>query len=253
MNPTMKQFGKPVLMAALVLLVATSYCSLVSSTELTEQFELNKENSLPPKQTDNLGRPILSVQSDDLLVEVPHYEVSDVPFTQARLEFDRSLFSNMLSFFESASKKLLHDQQSIIRFGVCNLKAMITLFTSSRKKYQEFVKTAHDTSPKLSNKFASDQGKMLHVIADAKSDVKLSGKEAHEEYMKILAALTKVINESPVGLYLDWSKLTINGKDISQIAGPIVQRLRDDGRGPVLRVLHELANLIIKTGIDGTE
>lgn len=209
----------------------------------------------PAKETpaqldrDEQGRPIIRVKFEDLEIEAPAYEDKIDQFTDKRRQFDRELFADLTKFFEMTSKKLFHDGMSMFRFGVTNLGAIVGLFTNNKKKFNNFEKESHDTSPKMAKNYGAAMGQMMHQLADARSDTKMDGKQAHAYTVKSLRAFQALVDISPVGLYLDWGKMKINGKSLPEFMAPLMQRLRDEGRGPVLTVFHKVADIMIKQGL----
>lgn len=196
-------------------------------------------------ETDAAGRPVIRVQFEGMDVVAPVYVDTAHLFTMERLRFDRSLFSELADFLEMTSRKLMHDGQSMIRFGLTNLRSIIGLLSGCKSKSREFRKKYNDPSPRLNGKYDVEQGHMLHELADATSVNKIDGKQAHALSVRTFGALRAIINESPVGLYLDWSKMTIDGQRLPQWVAPVVQQLRDDGRGRLLKVFHQVADSMI--------
>jgi len=215
----------------------------IDDKSLIEQFQLESQQLPDVFVDETTGEKIVRSEYQGSRVEAPFFD-DQCYVTEGKRDFDRRTMATLEGFIKKCSEKLLEHNQSIFVFGIRNIMSIHSLFRGLRKDSYKFLQT--DKSIRSNEKFLKSMGKMVKDVADARSDVKLDGKSAHRETVKILGAVRELVDRSPVGLYLDWNRETLDGRPLLEQMAPIIQYLRDTGRQKLLTVLRGLGDNLSK-------
>lgn len=182
------------------------------------------------------------------IVRAPYYEgVKVMSVSQERLDFERQLIVNFTDFTYNIVQEMIVKKTGY--FDMMKFVPKIRSFANEHKKaYFEMV-AKEGNGPALHPSFIKHNLRLIRIVlSGGRGDLKkrveqdsregrvpLSDEEMRQEFMEELKDFMKlfhnVANKSPVGLYLDWSEMTINGNTIKEEAGYYIDFMRKYGIG----------------------
>lgn len=185
-------------------------------------------------------RPRVETEVDGIALSIPVYE-EDYVASAARREFDCDMLDGIFRRLRKTLHLVVVEKRN--HFTVANsAKGLVPYAWSRSKELKKLIKA--EATPDFSESYPVKMHAMLIELLTKDSGVKISDEEVMRRLEVIFEGLSKICLKSPVGLYLDWPKLSIGGETLLENTSPIIRWFRENGYSAELKLFTAVANVM---------
>lgn len=182
-------------------------------------------------------------------VSAPLYDPKVTFVDQRRRDFDTKIFDEMKNFVDQLTEKALLQRVSILRMGL-QVKSFKSLL--GRLKDENNKLTGEGVGPKHDDDFMESIAHLFKEILKHAREEKLEKGDSSEEEVKrfiqeqrqFMEMLRETVRNSPVGTYIDWNELKVDGKPLKKAAAYYFSFFTKNGYGIAAILLELLARYL---------
>lgn len=200
--------------------------------------------------------PTFEGEVDGHFISVPYYDPTVTEAPPERKKFDLDAYSGLERILVELVDDLLVKRKGAFQLTLYPFK-FYNFITKTKAASAELIKQG--VGKHMGDDFVKDALvilKDMHKYPDleGKAQAKLKSKEEKraeakqisDDFRKFLNLFRLVIEASPVGKYLDWQKMTIDGKPVAQESARYYNYFENNGYSGALWVMNGVIGLLEK-------
>lgn len=219
--------------------------SIVDAEELDE----------PEQETNQKPFPTFDAMINGRHVVVPYYDPDCPDMPKERREFDQKAFAGLEQILNELITDLLIKKKPIYRLTSYPFK-LYSFVTKTKAESAELINRGF--GKKMGDDFVRDA---LIILKDlkkypdpvGKANSKMTKEEKDEEarqlakeFRSFLDIFKQTVEQSPVGKYLDWSKMTIDGAPVAKESARYYNYFENNGYKQALFIMNGVIGLLEK-------
>lgn len=240
--------GYVILIGLLGLVIGSASGANLSGEELEKLHEIVK--TIPAVD------PFVKLTIDGKEVEATYYDqrVKAEQYSEKRRTFDRQLMDVIAAFNLDFCEDMLVKKRYLVTIGPKYMSRVTTMIASYLPEYVRLVRASADEGMPVKHGFIGDSTAVWKNIQLALAKPEKKEQAAGElpkdtqEFMSRMESLLQIaqilVRESPVGIYVDWTGVTINGKTLEELGAPLFLYLQEKGYGKHLAVMDSVIGLL---------
>lgn len=238
-----------------------SLCSVIviaASTDLPvdQARDISADQSTPSSDTDlpTSSWPTFEGEVDGHFISVPYFDSTLTEIPPERKKFDLEAYSGLETILVELVDDLLVKRKGVFQLTlypfkfynfIKKTKALSDeLIKEGVGKKMGFVKDALVILRDI-HKYPDPEGK-IQAKLKSKDEKRSEAKQTSDDFRKFLNLFRLVIEASPVGKYLDWQKMTIDGKPVAQESARYYNYFENNGYSGALWVMNGVVGLLEK-------
>lgn len=194
---------------------------------------------------------IARAEHEGVIFEAPHFgQLEEI--SQLRRKVHSDTASGVFAATQVFVRDLLVKNRSAVFAAPPFVKNLLSFAYKRQSDHKKIDSLTND--PQLPSEFAQRAAQLLSDVLTKSRSVqddelapeKLDKRQVHERLEMIFDGLKKLIDNSRVGMYLDWSELKVNGQRMESYTAPIISWLHDNNYWFVLKCLNGLVGFVKK-------